>query len=136
MSEDVWPLGLWRCNSHCYELEGSTSCRRREKIQKAVLDASCKIWTVQQARTHRGPFLANHIRLLVDPAVTRRAGTSAMYLWLCRAQPAVSNRLAGGCISHDLDIEVLSTAHQCTPSSQICNAVAFGAGSREPEAAL
>lgn len=91
-------LALRRCNSHCYELEGSTSCRRREKIQKAVFDASCKIWTAQ-------PGLANHIGTIVEPAVTRRAGTCAMYLWLFQGPPAVS---ACGCISHDLQCEVLS----------------------------
>lgn len=63
--------GLRRCNSHCYELEGSTSCRRREKIQKAVLDASCKIWTVQQVLTHLVPSLANQSGKPVGPAVTQ-----------------------------------------------------------------
>jgi hypothetical protein len=52
------------------------------KFEKLCSTRSCKIWADQRARTHLSALAANHIGLLVDPALTRCAGTSAAYLWL------------------------------------------------------
>lgn len=104
-----------------------------EKIQKAVLDASCRIWTVQQARTHPDSALSQSylgILLSAGPAVTHRArylGTNAMYHQLSQS-PAGSINLQVRCLSHDL-------AHYRTPFLKACHAVVFGEGSRQPEAA-
>lgn len=98
-------LGLRRCNSHCYELEGSTSCREERKFRKLCSTRAARYGRPNQARTHYLSFLANHSGTLVEPAVTRRAGTCVMYLWLVQGPPAVSAR---GCLSHDLQCEVLS----------------------------